>query len=70
MKQTRLIKLKEVINLTALSRSLIYKKMKEGLFPKSVSQGDRAVAWVESEIEEWVEEIIAQREAEENCSST
>ena len=51
MKQTRLIKLKEVINLTALSRSLIYKKMKEGLFPKSVSLGDRAVAWVESEID-------------------
>ena len=66
MKQTRLIKLKEVINLTALSRSLIYKKMKEGLFPKSVSLGDRAVAWVESEIEEWIEEIIAQREVKDD----
>ena len=67
MKQTRLIKLKEVMNLTALRRSTIYKKMKEGAFPKSVSLGDRAVAWIEREIEDWIEEIIAQREKEDNC---
>jgi len=63
----RLIRLKEVMNLTALGRSTIYKKMKEGTFPKTVSLGDRAVAWIESEIEEWIEEIIAQRETEDNC---
>ena len=63
----RLIRLKEVMNLTALGRSTIYKKMKEGTFPKSVSLGDRAVAWKECEIEKWIEKIIAQRETEDNC---
>ncbi len=56
----RLIRLKEVINLTALSRSSIYKRMKEGTFPKTVSLGDRAVAWVESDINEWIENIVQQ----------
>jgi len=35
--------------------------MDEERFPKSVSLGDRAVAWVESEVEMWIEERIADR---------
>lgn len=56
----RLIRLKEVINLTALSRSSIYKKMNDDEFPKSVSLGDRAVAWIESDVIEWIENMIEQ----------
>ncbi|MBD1576932.1 AlpA family transcriptional regulator [Vibrio sp. S11_S32] len=56
----RLIRLKEVINLTALSRSSIYKKMNSDEFPKSVSLGDRAVAWIESDVIEWIENMIEQ----------
>lgn len=56
----RLIRLKEVINLTALSRSSIYKKMNNDEFPKSVSLGDRAVAWIESDVIEWIENMIEQ----------
>ncbi|MDV2312019.1 AlpA family phage regulatory protein, partial [Vibrio cholerae] len=37
------------------SRSTIYKFMADETdFPKSVPLGGRAVAWVESEIEEWM----------------
>ncbi|WP_434144104.1 AlpA family transcriptional regulator [Photobacterium leiognathi] len=58
----RLIRLKEVMSLTGLGRSSIYKFMEESRFPKSVSLGDRAVAWVESEIEDWIVEKIAERD--------
>ncbi len=58
----RLIRLKEVIDCTGLARSTIYKYIEEGTFPKSVSLGDRAVAWVESEVQEWILERIAQRD--------
>ncbi|OEF00654.1 transcriptional regulator [Vibrio crassostreae 9ZC13] len=57
----RFLKLKEVMQKTALSRSAIYRKMDEGSFPKSVSLGDRAVAWIESEVEEWMELILSAR---------
>lgn len=56
----RLIRLKEVMNLTALGRSSIYNKMKSGDFPQSVSLGDRAVAWIESDVLDWIEAIIEQ----------
>ncbi|MGK0269457.1 MAG: prophage regulatory protein [Cocleimonas sp.] len=55
----RLIKLKEVMHLTALGRSSIYKMMEDKTFPKSINLGIRSVAWIESEILEWIEEIIA-----------
>ncbi|WP_375752885.1 AlpA family transcriptional regulator [Vibrio sp. HN007] len=57
----RFLKLKEVMQKTALSRSAIYRKMDEGSFPKTISLGDRAVAWLESEIEEWMECCLAKR---------
>ncbi|MCD9501973.1 AlpA family phage regulatory protein [Photobacterium phosphoreum] len=37
--------------------------MDEGRFSKSVSLGDRAVAWVESEVEQWIEEEMVKRAA-------
>ena len=57
----RFLKLKEVIEKTALSRSAIYRKMDEGNFPVSVSLGDRAVAWVEEEVNNWMEMRLAER---------
>ena len=47
----RIMRLKEVIDCTGLGRSTIYKYISAGSFPKSVSLGDRAVGWVESEVE-------------------
>ncbi len=57
----RFLKLKEVMEKTALSRSAIYRKMSEDAFPKSVNLGNRAVAWIESEVDEWMESIIDRR---------
>jgi len=39
---------------TGLSRSSIYLRVAEGKFPSSISLGDRAVGWLESEIEDWI----------------
>ncbi|MBY8210886.1 AlpA family transcriptional regulator [Vibrio diazotrophicus] len=57
----RFLKLKEVMEKTALSRSAIYRKMSDEEFPQSVSLGDRAVAWVESEVDEWMVECLNNR---------
>ena len=36
--------------------------MGDGRFLKSVSLGDRAVAWVESEVEQWIEGRLVERD--------
>lgn len=58
----RLIKLKEVMDCTGLARSTIYKFISEDCFPKPVPLGERAVAWIEGEIQEWILERIALRD--------
>ena len=47
----RFLKLKEVMQKTALSRSAIYRKMNDNNFPQSINLGDRAVAWVDSQVD-------------------
>ena len=47
----RLLRLSEVRTRTALGRSTIYRKMREGSFPEPLKIGARAVRWRESEIE-------------------
>ncbi|ENM3861893.1 TPA: AlpA family phage regulatory protein [Vibrio vulnificus] len=63
----RFLRLKEVMSLTGLGRSTIYKFMADETdFPKSVPLGGRAVAWVESEIEEWMESRLSIRDNAES----
>ena len=57
----RLIRLKEVMHLTGLGRSSIYKFMTKGHFPMSISLGERAVAWDVGEVEEWVLDKVESR---------
>lgn len=60
----KLIKIKEVMNVTTLSRASIYKYMNLGRFPRHVSLGGRAVAWVEEEVEDWVAQRVSERDKE------
>lgn len=60
----KLIRIKEVMNRTGLARSTVYKYINEDKFPKPIKLGARAVAWVESEIEDWINRIIQQRDSQ------
>jgi len=54
-----ILRLPAVKAVTGLSRSTIYLRISEGRFPKPVSLGDRAVGWIEAEVQEWLEQQIA-----------
>ena len=55
MRRSRFMRLPEVVQLTAVSRSTIYRWMVNGEFPKQVSLGGNTVAWLEAEIEDWIQ---------------
>lgn len=54
----KLIRLPAVKEITGLSRSTIYA---DPTFPKQVKIGERAVAWVEGEVRDWIEARMAER---------
>ena len=50
----QLIKLKAVIEKTGMAKSTIYRNIQAGQFPQPIKQSIRSVAWVESEIDQWI----------------
>jgi len=58
----RLIKLKEVMAKTSLGRSTIYEFMTKGSFPKQVLLGVKSVAWLKTEVDDWIMDRIGERE--------
>lgn len=58
-----LIRLKTVIERTALTRSTIYLMMSKGEFPRPIKISDRCVAWNEATINDWIEAKLNQAEA-------
>ncbi|EBL8291898.1 DNA-binding protein [Salmonella enterica] len=61
MASHRLLRLSQVMDKTGLKRSQIYTYMKMDKFPKSIKIGPSSVAWLESEIEEWINAKINNR---------
>ena len=51
----RLLNRAEVEARTALSRSSLYRKMRNGSFPEPLRVSVRAVRWSSAEIEAWIE---------------
>lgn len=54
----KIIRLPEVKYKTGLSRSSIYLRMSNSEFPQSISLGGRAIGWLESDIELWLDGCI------------
>ncbi len=63
----QLLRLPQILNRTGLSRTAVYAAIAAGTFPRPVKIGPnsnaRAVAWPAEEVDAWIAERIAQREA-------
>tara|TARA_B100000470_G_scaffold198716_1_gene169443 strand:+ start:786 stop:1043 length:258 start_codon:yes stop_codon:yes gene_type:complete len=67
----RFIRLSEVMSRTGYGRTSIYRKMEDGSFPNSLKLGgppkdpnefdSRAIAWIEEEVDQWIESRIQDR---------
>ena len=55
----RLIRLPEVIQITSLSRTQIYRLIAAGTFPKGYRVSHKVSVWKETEVDQWIREITA-----------
>lgn len=65
MSNLRVLRRPEVEHRTGLARSTIYNLMKNEIFPTPVRVGPGVVGWLESEIDEYIEARIAERDSGE-----
>ena len=57
----KLLRLSQVIEITGLKRPQIYRYMRCGEFPRSFKIGPASVAWLASEVDEWIIKKSKQR---------
>ncbi|WP_447214872.1 helix-turn-helix transcriptional regulator [Citrobacter pasteurii] len=58
------IRLSEVQRRTGYSKAWIYRLMRQGKFPSSVKIGSRSIAFVESEVDDWINQRIEESRKE------
>ncbi len=58
-----ILRLPQVKNQTGLSRSAIYQRIAENKFPKQIALGGRAVGWLETDIQNWIKQRLAESRA-------
>lgn len=56
--EQRVLRLRHVLTRTGLSRSTIYAWIEQGQFPSSIHLGPRAVGWLSSDVEAWLEKRV------------
>ena len=60
---SRVLRRRAVQDKTGLRHSAIYQRIKAGTFPKPIYLGPKAVGWLESEIDAWIDALASNREA-------
>ena len=53
-----ILRRKQVEARTGLARSTIYDRIKAGTFPAPISLGEKAVGWIEAEVDAWLQAQI------------
>jgi prophage regulatory protein len=51
----RILRMPQVVAITGLSRSTVYRLIGEGRFPRQRVLSARAVGWLESELQAWLQ---------------
>lgn len=58
----KLIPMKDLKKQVSLSSTTIYKMVKDGIFPKPIILQNTRIAWVDQEIEAWINQKIEERD--------
>jgi prophage regulatory protein len=61
--QPAFYRLRDVMRITALSRSTIYRRISEGRFPPPVHLSERASAWQSAALQAWIDDPEGYRAA-------
>ncbi|MGZ9097763.1 MAG: helix-turn-helix transcriptional regulator [Micavibrio sp.] len=56
----RILRLRDVIEVTGLSRSTIYLYISTNRFPAPINLGGRRIGWPDTLIKQWIDSIIGQ----------
>lgn len=62
----RFMRLDEVLHITGLGRNTVYRRIREGSFPKQLRIGPNSVAWRRSAIIDWMDSFTPNKDSDDN----
>lgn len=65
----KMLRLPEVIELTGLSQTTIWRRERHGEFPRRRKLGGNLVGWRSDEVEEWINDLPVAEEVEAEAAS-
>lgn len=63
-KNKKILRLSSVKIKTGLARSTLYLKISQGTFPTPISLSERSVGWLESEVDQWIDQCVKKSRAQ------
>lgn len=57
----RLMRIREVLQLSGLSRATLYREIKSHAFPAPVKLSLRSVGWLQDDVTQWLQARVSQR---------
>jgi len=64
---SRILRLRDVLDRTGLSRSTLYRKIERRTFPSQVQISERCVGWREADIDRWIQRPMSFSRRETGC---
>lgn len=58
----RILRFPDVVRKTGISRTGVYEKIRSGEFPEPISLGERAVGFVEGEVDSYLTNLMSHRQ--------
>jgi prophage regulatory protein len=60
--EDRLLPIDAVMQIAGIGKTMIYRKMREGSFPRCCKPGGASTRWSEREVREWRDQVLAERD--------
>ena len=57
----KILRIKQVIEMTGTSKTTIYRWLNDGVFPKPINLSAKSVGWLEADINDWIQSKIEAR---------
>lgn len=64
MEKSKLMKLGEVLDATAMGKTKLYRLIGQGRFPSQIKHGDGSVVWARQKVDQWIDNLIKESEDE------
>jgi len=58
MKQLKIYRKKELCKLLGISSATLYRRIKEGAFPKPIKVSENIVGWLAADLEAWFDNLV------------